>query len=215
MGGVEAAVVGVGGGGVGVAGAEGEAGGGFPRFGEAAGVSSSWWGRVSHQWANTPPRPTAGSCAGSPTATSRQPCWLGEVDEAARSSVAAMPASSSDDRRPGRPAARSAVAVAGEEPGEGVGWAAGLARRGRRRPCPRGPGRRPAGPGRGGRRRPGDGGGLAGPGRTDHQHQPRRGRRSPRPQPRLRVGDRCGAGSGVERGPSPGGRVSWSRTAGW
>ena len=120
----------------GVAASEPEAGVGFPRLDEAAGVSSSWWGTVSHQWANTPPRPTAGSWAGSPTATIRQCRSSGEVRRARRG-PGWRPCRPRRRSRSSRPATarRRAVAVAGEEPGEGVGRAAGLDGAARRRPC--------------------------------------------------------------------------------
>ncbi len=66
-------MVGVGGGGFGVAGAEGEAG--WASHGLVKRRGSRWSaGRVSHQWANMPPRPTAGSWAGSPTPRAAIPC---------------------------------------------------------------------------------------------------------------------------------------------
>ncbi len=68
--GAEPTGLGVGGGGLGVTGAEGEAGAASQAWAKRR-TSSRWWaGRASHQWANMPPRPTAASCAGSPTQTS-------------------------------------------------------------------------------------------------------------------------------------------------
>lgn len=63
-------------------------------MGDRRGVSRVWWGSVSHQWANMPPRPTDASWAGSPTATRRHRLCRTRSTIRARSAVAAMPASS-------------------------------------------------------------------------------------------------------------------------
>ena len=79
---------------------------GWPRACQASAkrrTSSRWWaGKVSHQWANMPPRPTAGSWAGSPTHTRRQWWRSARATSRARSSVEAIPASSRTIVVPGR-----------------------------------------------------------------------------------------------------------------
>ena len=94
MDGLEALVGGVDLGGGGVAASQLEAGGGRQRSAKRWTWSRRWAGSVSHQWANMPPLPTAGSWSGSPTQTSRQNFVSAKRMSRARSSVAAIPASS-------------------------------------------------------------------------------------------------------------------------